>query len=68
MRAVRLMVRVLDRVMVGAGVGGGGGGLPGPGGGAGVESVRPMVTAGLVEGRMILLSPRPVILGVVRGV
>ena len=52
MRAVRARVRVLDGVMVGEGV----------------ESVRPMVTAGLLEGRMILLSPRPVILGFVRGV
>ena len=46
-RAVRLRVRVLEEVMVGEGV----------------ESVRPMVTAGWREGRMMRPSPRPVILG-----
>ena len=35
--------------------------------GEGVESVRPMVTAGLADGRMILLSPRPVIFGICWG-
>ena len=46
MRAVRVRVRVLEGVMVGEGV----------------ESARPIVTAGLVEGRMMRPSPRPVIL------